>query len=597
MRKTSGRALGILAGAMALFFSALAPTDTDGGVIVYVLPAAISDRKILPTDAFIPGKVSSEIKIIASPGEYEPASFVVQALSDVKALAVKATSLRGDKGEIPAANVDLKVVKCWYQAGEGSIAVTGRVLLPELLLNDDSLVKVDHKEKHNYLKLSYPDGEMYFCISKNEETPGVPQIPTIEQFPVKDSKTLLPVDIAEDGNKQFWVTVRVPKDAAPGAYAGKIELRIKKKLIGAVKLKLRVLPIKLLPPYYTSTFWYERGIYYKSTIGYYKSEQQYRAEMEDLLAHGVTNPKICAWFPGVSGGPAEGPIADAMKARFFRELEIRKEVGMTVQPLYYGAGYNLGFGRRTDLNDAEIAKVKRLVGEIRDAVKRFGITEVYFYGIDEGKEAQLKGQRPIWEAIHEAGGKVFVSHNLGVAYELVGDLLDTVIWGGGGPHRTEAQKWHSVGHKIWCYGNPQAGVEKPEIYRRNYGLLLWQNDFDGAVTYTYFSCFGTASATTWNDFDYSLREHNMVYPTADGVIDTIQWEGWREAIDDVRYVTTLTEAIKEAKKSQAAKTRAAALSAEKYLSKLKNADLFKRNLDTIRLEIITHILKLTGKHK
>ena len=32
----------------------------------------------------------------------------------------------------------------------------------------------------------------------------------------------------------------------------------------------------------------------------------------------------------------------------------------------------------------------------------------------------------------------------------------------------------------------------------------------------------------------------------DGVIDTIQWEGFREGVDDVRYLTTLLKAIENA---------------------------------------------------
>ena len=95
----------------------------------------------------------------------------------------------------------------------------------------------------------------------------------------------------------------------------------------------------------------------------------------------------------------------------------------------------------------------------------------------------------------------------------------------------------------------------------------------------------------WNDFDSTgFRDHVFAYPTMDGVIDTIQWEGWREGVDDVRYVTTLLEAIEKAKKSRDGKIREKALTAEKYLDGL---DIY-RNLDTIRLEMITCILELTG---
>ena len=47
-------------------------------------------------------------------------------------------------------------------------------------------------------------------------------------------------------------------------------------------------------------------------------------------------------------------------------------------------------------------------------------------------------------------------------------------------------------------------------------------------------------AISENDFDHErFRDHVFAYPTSAGVIDTIQWEGFREAVDDVRYLATL----------------------------------------------------------
>ncbi len=48
----------------------------------------------------------------------------------------------------------------------------------------------------------------------------------------------------------------------------------------------------------------------------------------------------------------------------------------------------------------------------------------------------------------------------------------------------------------------------------------------------------------WNDFDTKTtesarREETFTYPTHDGVIGTIEWEGYRTAINDTRYLSTL----------------------------------------------------------
>ena len=52
-------------------------------------------------------------------------------------------------------------------------------------------------------------------------------------------------------------------------------------------------------------------------------------------------------------------------------------------------------------------------------------------------------------------------------------------------------------------------------------------------------------------YDRTYRDHVFAYPTLNGVIDTIQWEGFREAVDDVRYLTTLCARIAKAKTNAA----------------------------------------------
>jgi len=88
-----------------------------------------------------------------------------------------------------------------------------------------------------------------------------------------------------------------------------------------------------------------------------------------------------------------------------------------------------------------------------------------------------------------------------------------------------------------------------------------------------------------------MRDLNLAYPTIDGVIDTIVWEGYREGIDDVRYVTTLTKAIELGKASTDDKLKTIAAEAQRYLATL---EVEQRNLDTIRLVAIRYLLKLQG---
>ena len=80
---------------------------------------------------------------------------------------------------------------------------------------------------------------------------------------------------------------------------------------------------------------------------------------------------------------------------------------------------------------------------------------------------------------------------------------------------------------------------------------------------------------------------NGCFDPFDGVIDTIQWEGYREGVDDVRYVTTLEAAIKAAKQDP----RKAQITGESETF-LKNLDAVSGDLDSIRKQIIEYIIAL-----
>jgi hypothetical protein len=141
---------------------------------------------------------------------------------------------------------------------------------------------------------------------------------------------------------------------------------------------------------------------------------------------------------------------------------------------------------------------------------------------------------------------------------------------------------------VFSYANPQVGVENPFVFRKNYGLVLWQQDYDGAMPYAYQHSEGSS----WNDFDGRYRDHMFTYPTTDGVIDTLAWEGFREGVDDVRYLTTLVDRLEELK--PCASAAVPFKMAEQHLGTLKSRPLDK--LDDERLAIINLLLNLRDLH-
>ena len=307
---------------------------TPEPMTIRVVPP-INDTRILPTGPVNSGSVTNVLDVTACRGEYEPASFVITPINNINSLQVQAGNLQGPAGSISADAVDIKVVKPWYQSGSVGEAADKdynlRTLVPALLLNDDSLVQVDHQSKENYLKTNYPNQGDYIWVSNPNEQPGDNPPLLSGAYPVMDSPTLLPVDIDANTNKQFWVTVQVPENAKPGNYSGPITLSTPTEQFD-LTLNLEVLPFQLSKPCYT-TFMYHRNPEGDQI------PQRYREQMENLLAHGVEYP---CYYPS--------PAAAALDDTF---LQIRQDLGMTEGPVYL-----IGGGRRPSLEG------RRMVGRI-----------------------------------------------------------------------------------------------------------------------------------------------------------------------------------------------------------------------------------------
>ena len=542
-------------------------TYSPGKKVYACAVEAIVKRQILP-DFEPPDAASDLLAIRACRGEFEPASFVAIGLEADVRLEVRTTDLKGASSVIPAQAVDIRTVKRWYQAGDqrGDGAPTNlnkQILTPELLLKNDGLIKVDHQAKKNYVKLTFPDGTTQWRWLDDSDTPH--EDFSVETCPIRDAKTLQPMMIRHQTAKQFWVTVHVPQNAAPGPYKGNIELRSADALLSRLDLQLEVLPFDLEPNPLESSIYFHWGLSLvegQATADYkVRNRRQYRAELENLLSHGVDNPTVGVPF-------ATGLLPEVLK--------MRREVGMKQDYLYC----------LIEHTDSPPEKITTII----ELAKSFGFEDVYFYGSDEAYGEALKHQRPEWKKVRQAGGKIFVAGRPNSNSLHMADIQDLMIRCYT-PNADETAVWHRHGHKIFAYGNPQSGLEDPETYRRNYGLLLAVSRYHGAMNFIYYE--------GWNDYNIGrLRQHNFVYPTADGVLDTIQWEGYREGIDDLRYWATLRKLIEKSRPTQAVKE------AQEFLDDMQvTSDLLHDGLDNtnyspgtdcgqLRHQMIEFILRL-----
>ncbi|MFW6156460.1 MAG: hypothetical protein ACOC7J_03995, partial [Armatimonadota bacterium] len=531
--------------------------ERDEMIATFTVPA-MTNARILPTEAVIPGEPGAPLAMSACRGEYESSSFVVLPLADVDGLLVEASDLTGDAGTIPADAIDLKHVKVWYQAGRGIRDLDNKQLVPELLLNDPALVRVDLEEQHNYLRSTAPDGSETYVLASDPD----PETNELEGVRPIDAETLQPIDLDTLRLQQYWVTVRVPEDAAPGDYEGALTVSSEGNPDVIVPLELTVHPFELAEAPMTYSVYYRAKLHESgepTITSEYRSEEQYLAEMRDCVAHGVPYPTLY-----------QGYHEELLP----RALELRDEAGIAKDRLF-----TLGVTTGAPRDEAAIERLRERVRQWVAMAERFGYEDLYVYGIDEAKGDRLAAQRAAWKAVQEEGAHTFVACYYGT-FEAMGDLLDVAVLARR-PDPEEAAKFHGVGSEVFTYAFPQVGPEEPETFRRNFGLVLWQANFDGAMDYAYQHGF----AHVWNDFDSDrYRDHNFTYPTVDGVVDTVQWEGFREAVDDTRYMATLLNAI------EAGDDADAKAAAQAWIDGLDP----QRDLHEVRSEMVAHIERLLG---
>lgn len=494
---------------------------------------------VLPHD----GVATDTLKVVVTPSEYESVSFVLFPFQDLPNVQLEATTLEAGPQTLPAETVDLKVVKCWHAPSSSwnSYFAGGRefpTLIPELLLHDDGLVRVDEGARRNYLRVDYKAGSRYIDISRGGSKEAVPSFNYVIE-PVQDSATLRPLPLKAGKGQQFWLTVHPPANTPAGVYTGRIRLATDSRSLGELRLVLRVLPFALPRPMtrydpdreFMVAMMNHCGLGTQISLGRSQARAEARllAELRNMVAHNVLHPF--------------GPSFDREENEDWtkRQIELMQEAGMPCRPIFGGGmatdvGYYVTLTEQTKA-DLDMARDRFRVSFDRRMARAdawLGHRDIYFAGIDEaGAWGQAK-QFPFFAMVREAGARIFVTS---------GSLSRSGFAVDANDHPAEidrhlAARWHAAGARLFSYAAPFTGPENPETWRRTKGMRLYQADYDGLAEYIWYE-----GHNLWNEFVWAGRykNFNIVYPTYDGVIDTVAWEALREALDDVRYATLLRQ--------------------------------------------------------
>lgn len=541
--------------------------------LVYYSVPALSNVQYLPDQYPVDGTALCPLDIVMCRGEFEPGSLLLYSAKDMDKVQLTVTDLKSRDGKvIPKADVDLKVIKVWYQNGNAWYNYFGdfsHKLVPELLLNDENMILVDRVKQENYLRVNYDFGTKYFwCSAPEQIDPGFAQ----HREPVYDAKTLQPVKLIAGEFKQFFVTVKTTEKTAPGLYEGTISLGGRMN----VPVRVRVLPIVLPDPktYYNTDYDFYTMLYCVPGSGQYYGTNGNDQALSDKVAlarfqnqsdHNVKYPLYLGLWRGWEG-------YENVK----NGIALAKKAGMKMDPFFEA------FGCHATNSVEAFLHQKRNAGIAKKAFKGLlGHTNLWPAGGEEPGYGRIVGARRNWKMVHDMD--MHVMCNGGDRRNFSG-YNDEFRVGGGFAQLKEADFMHRIKGRIGNYAGPHTGPENPDYMRRQHGLGLYKKDYDMMYNYGYHE-------GGWNDFHTNTyRNMNLVQYVRDGIIDTLAWEGIREGIDDIRYATCMLKLAEEAVATGKTDLVYAGKKAMQFLALLKEDEAC---LYAARMEMIRHILTLS----
>lgn len=432
-----------------------------------------------------------------------------------------------DFGNSGLVRMDARYVKAWVQGATAWRWINhkpGYSLVPELLLHDDSLVEAEPASGDNRIRIRKNDRSS-FLMGRELEGIGLDGDPrrkmvTRYQYELDDSAEVQPLFLQGNTLRQIWLQFRVPSAVAGGVFSGTVTVACEGFGKVEIPVVLRVHSFDLAAPALRYGVFY-RGVLWDGEPGITSEQKvtdQMRVDLQAIHDLGIQYPTLYQSMDD------EGLLR--------RALELRKQIGFPVDEVYY-----LGGGIADKFLKADLRAVDRIAKRAEKLFEEFGYGRVVFYAVDEGDASTIRRQLPGWRHVRSLGQGVMVSgrvNNL-EAYPGAADIYVAAY----APDPAFARLVHEKSGRVFSYANPQGGVENPYLFRLNYGVDLWRARYDGALIYAYQDMRGIA----WSDFDGQYRDHFLVYPTTHGMVPTLAWEGLREAIYDVRYLTTLERMI------------------------------------------------------
>ena len=560
-------------------------------------------ERIVPTSIPPARATNATLRIVTARDTVASASFAIRSMAAFKSLAIEPGDLKTADGiSLPMDQLDLRVVKCWYQDANGWFSTdraTGdAVLVPELLLHDDTLVRIDSKTHENLVRTSSAGEPPVY--QRLKAGAGGDVIPAVSFIAADDTAKLLPISIAKKECRQFYLTIPIPASVKPGIYRGKLSLVGDGRKLGHIDFGISVID-HVLPEAFSrfsgrGSLDGEKVVSGSSSAPITTSPESFRAIA--TLPGGKHSPAAVAFLAEIGLrepvlAPADLPkVKDYFGGKLPKTLWIAAPDALQKEPK----------GAPAPADAAKLAKEALATG----------VEDVRIYLPARPSGDGLATDLKAIEAVDDTGARAWVfvtdeTYRPGAAlirspmrrgYPRTLEKVEHELFWNRSPDKTcygateysdtrPCERWRAVGIPFYLYSTLPVGVEDPSVWRRRLGLECFNFGYDGFILDRL-----VEPVDPWNDWATAdHRSRTFLYPTKSGFIPTLAWEGVRDAITDVRYLSSmrrLAEAVRYAGMKNP-RLDIEGRKASRWLQGLKTKDA---GLDAVRLDAMAWILRL-----